>query len=126
MRGIRRTSEGLELAGVTLTTIIAAATLLGILLSGIANGMQAREQLRNATPRARTDSVIARVAHHDTVLAGIRDTLLPQVRAEIAALRTDVMGLNCQRAGYPSPFCDNIPRVGAPLSTPTRKDPSPP
>jgi hypothetical protein len=115
MRGVRRTATGLEMAGTALTAIIAAATVFGFFISMTAGGMQAKQQLQNATPKTRTDSLVGRVAHHDTVLTFIRDTLVAQLRAELGGLRNDVMGLNCQRAGYPSPFCDNVPRVLPPI-----------
>jgi len=112
---IRKTEQGtLELAGSAMALLIAGATIIGFFISMTATGVQAKQQLQNATPRTQFDSLRGVVAHHDTVLRSIRDTIVLELRQELGSLRTDVMGLNCQRAGYPSPFCDGVPRILSP------------
>lgn len=64
-----------------------------------------RRQIEQSTPAERHDSLVRAVAKHDTALASVGH--------DVNSLKRDIMGLTCLNAGYPSPFCDTIPRVRA-------------
>lgn len=93
---IKRTDGGIELTNNVVAIGVGLITIFLFFISITAAAMGARQQLANATP----------VARHDSLVVAVREN-----KASIDTLKRDLMGLNCQQARYPSPFCDLVPRV---------------
>lgn len=108
MAAVRRTSRDGDVWEITaraLTAMAAGVVIVTGVVSLLTAAVTTHQQLREATPVTRHDSLQRVVARNDTALAGIRAT--------IAAMQQNILGLNCQQAHYPSPFCDGVTRVEA-------------
>lgn len=107
MAAVRRVSANdsnvWELTGRAIALIAGALTIGAFLISVTAAGVVAHQQLQGATPTTRHDSLRTVVARHDSDIA--------EVRSELAEVKQRLLGLNCQQDGYPTPFCDDVPRV---------------
>jgi hypothetical protein len=99
----QRTSGSLEAVARTLVSVKVIAGAAVVLLSIGASYATTRAKVEQATPTLRHDSLVRAVAHQDTAVA--------KIGVDVNSLKRDIMGLNCLNSGYPSPFCDTIPRV---------------
>lgn len=93
---IRRTDGGVELTNNLVAIGVGLITIVVFFVGVTAAAMGARQQLANSTP----------ITRHDSLVVAVRDN-----KASIDTLKRDLMGLTCQQARYPSPFCDMVPRV---------------
>lgn len=102
-----RHSGSLDAVTRTLTSVRTLAGVAVVLLSVGASYATTRTKIDAkidaATPTVRHDSLVRAVAHQDTAVA--------KIGLDVNSLKRDIMGLNCLNSGYPSPFCDTIPRV---------------